>query len=54
VDGNDGDAYGREPHPALSPEQFADFIGPLGSFGDPNGTTGYYGVGTMAGAGAGI
>jgi hypothetical protein len=51
MDGNDGDAYGREPHPALSPKQFGDFIGPLGSFGDPNGTTGMYGSGVGMGVG---
>jgi hypothetical protein len=50
MDGNDGDAYGREPHHMLNPDQFSDFIGPLGSYGDPAvPSTGIATTGVMAG-----
>ncbi len=50
MDGNDGDAYGREPHHMLSPEQFSDFIGPTGSYGDPGAiSTGIATTGVIAG-----
>ncbi len=50
MDGNDGDARGREPRHVVNPEQFRDFIGPLGSYGDPAmPSTGLATTGVMAG-----